>query len=52
MNWRASAIAGNDPVGKQKFQAMFELHIEQGPILEAEQQDDRRRHRGAGHALV
>ncbi len=27
---------GNDPVGKQKFQAMFELHIEQGPILEAE----------------
>ncbi|MFO0994039.1 MAG: Zn-dependent hydrolase [Hyphomicrobiales bacterium] len=27
---------GADPVGKQKFQAMFELHIEQGPILEAE----------------
>jgi N-carbamoyl-L-amino-acid hydrolase len=27
---------GTDPVGKQKFQAMFELHIEQGPILEAE----------------
>lgn len=27
---------GSDPVGKQKFQAMFELHIEQGPILEAE----------------
>lgn len=24
------------PVGTQKFQAMFELHIEQGPILEAE----------------
>jgi len=27
---------GADPVGHQKFQAMFELHIEQGPILEAE----------------
>jgi N-carbamoyl-L-amino-acid hydrolase len=27
---------GTDPVGSQKFQAMFELHIEQGPILEAE----------------
>lgn len=27
---------GSDPVGKQTFQAMFELHIEQGPILEAE----------------
>ena len=27
---------GADPVGSQKFQAMFELHIEQGPILEAE----------------
>jgi beta-ureidopropionase / N-carbamoyl-L-amino-acid hydrolase len=27
---------GSDPVGSIKFQAMFELHIEQGPILEAE----------------
>ena len=27
---------GTEPVGKHKFQAMFELHIEQGPILEAE----------------
>jgi beta-ureidopropionase / N-carbamoyl-L-amino-acid hydrolase len=28
---------GTEPVGSHKFQAMFELHIEQGPILEAEQ---------------
>jgi len=27
---------GADPIGSQRFQAMFELHIEQGPILEAE----------------
>lgn len=27
---------GEDAVGSHKFQAMFELHIEQGPILEAE----------------
>ncbi|WP_119387924.1 Zn-dependent hydrolase [Taklimakanibacter lacteus] len=27
---------GSEPVGTHKFQAMFELHIEQGPILEAE----------------
>ncbi|CAN5379006.1 Zn-dependent hydrolase [soil metagenome] len=27
---------GSEPVGSRKFQAMFELHIEQGPILEAE----------------
>lgn len=27
---------GPEPVGSVKFQAMFELHIEQGPILEAE----------------
>jgi beta-ureidopropionase / N-carbamoyl-L-amino-acid hydrolase len=27
---------GAEPVGTVKFQAMFELHIEQGPILEAE----------------
>ena len=28
---------GSEPVGAHKFQAMFELHIEQGPILEAEE---------------
>jgi N-carbamoyl-L-amino-acid hydrolase len=27
---------GDVPAGETKFQAMFELHIEQGPILEAE----------------
>ena len=27
---------GGTPVGTHKFQALFELHIEQGPILEAE----------------
>ena len=27
---------GTEPAGARKFQAMFELHIEQGPILEAE----------------
>jgi N-carbamoyl-L-amino-acid hydrolase len=27
---------GSEPAGSVKFQAMFELHIEQGPILEAE----------------
>ena len=27
---------GSEPVGSHTFQAMFELHIEQGPILEAE----------------
>jgi N-carbamoyl-L-amino-acid hydrolase len=27
---------GREPVGSHRFQAMFELHIEQGPILEAE----------------
>jgi N-carbamoyl-L-amino-acid hydrolase len=27
---------GSEPAGSIKFQAMFELHIEQGPILEAE----------------
>ena len=30
---------GTDEVGTHKFQAMFELHIEQGPILEAEQKE-------------
>ena len=28
---------GAEPAGSHKFQAMFELHIEQGPILEAEE---------------
>ena len=28
---------GAGPAGSHKFQAMFELHIEQGPILEAEE---------------
>ena len=27
---------GKEPPDRKKFQAMFELHIEQGPILEAE----------------
>ncbi|TWG93301.1 N-carbamoyl-L-amino-acid hydrolase [Mesorhizobium sp. J18] len=27
---------GNEPVGQRKMKAMFELHIEQGPILEDE----------------
>src|SRR6202522_3211906 len=27
---------GTEPVGTRKIGAMFELHIEQGPILEAE----------------
>src|SRR6202035_6096187 len=27
---------GDEPVGKRKVHAFFELHIEQGPILEAE----------------
>ena len=43
---------GQGPAGGRKFGAMFELHIEQGPILEAEAKDDRRRARRAGHALV
>jgi N-carbamoyl-L-amino-acid hydrolase len=30
---------GNEPVGKRKLHAFFELHIEQGPILEAEGYD-------------
>ena len=32
----ASAIAARTPVGTQKFSSFVELHIEQGPILEAE----------------
>ncbi|MDG1431130.1 MAG: Zn-dependent hydrolase [Paracoccaceae bacterium] len=30
---------GDEPVGTRKMHAMFELHIEQGPILEAEGKD-------------
>jgi N-carbamoyl-L-amino-acid hydrolase len=30
---------GDEPVGQRKMHAMFELHIEQGPILEAEGKD-------------
>ncbi|AHB02544.1 beta-ureidopropionase [Brucella ceti TE28753-12] len=30
---------GDEPVGSRKIHAMFELHIEQGPILEAEHKD-------------
>ncbi|RPE71835.1 N-carbamoyl-L-amino-acid hydrolase [Pacificibacter maritimus] len=30
---------GSEPVGARKMHAMFELHIEQGPILEAEGKD-------------
>ena len=30
---------GDEPVGKRKMHALFELHIEQGPILEAEGKD-------------
>jgi N-carbamoyl-L-amino-acid hydrolase len=30
---------GKEPVGKRKLKAFFELHIEQGPILEAEHRD-------------
>ena len=30
---------GKEPVGKRKLKAFFELHIEQGPILEAEHID-------------
>ena len=30
---------GSEPVGARKMHAMFELHIEQGPILEAEGRD-------------
>ncbi|MGC6485999.1 MAG: Zn-dependent hydrolase, partial [Candidatus Puniceispirillales bacterium] len=30
---------GDEPVGQRKMHAMFELHIEQGPILESEGKD-------------
>ena len=35
-NWSASATADGKPAGAHTLSAMFELHIEQGPILEAE----------------
>ncbi len=35
-NWRGSAGSGDETVGARKMHAMLELHIEQGPILEAE----------------
>ena len=44
--------AGDVPCGGRPLHAAFELHIEQGPILEAEEQDHRRRHRRARSALV
>ena len=34
IGWR-----GEEPVGDRKMHAFFELHIEQGPILEAEEKD-------------
>ncbi len=34
IGWR-----GEEPVGERKMHAFFELHIEQGPILEAEEKD-------------
>ena len=33
---RAIGYEGEEPVGRRRFGAMVELHIEQGPILEAE----------------
>ncbi|MCV6576768.1 MAG: Zn-dependent hydrolase [Cohaesibacter sp.] len=32
-------FVGEEPVGQRKLHSMFELHIEQGPILEAEEKD-------------
>ncbi len=45
-------FAGPEPVGGHQVAAYFEAHIEQGPILEAAREADRRRHRRAGPALV
>ena len=36
MNWRSIGYKGPERAGARTFSAMFELHIEQGPILEAE----------------
>jgi hypothetical protein len=38
-SWSASAGSATKKVGARKMHAMFELHIEQGPILEAEGKD-------------
>ena len=43
---------GEEPVGGRPVHAFFELHIEQGPILEDEIDRCRRRHARAGSALV
>ena len=43
---------GDEPVGGRPIHAFFELHIEQGPILEDESDRHRRRHARAGAALV
>jgi beta-ureidopropionase / N-carbamoyl-L-amino-acid hydrolase len=42
---------GDEPVGARKMHAMLELHIEQGPILEAEGKD-RGCHPRAGAAVA
>ena len=43
---------GEEPVGGRPVHAFFELHIEQGPILEDENDRRRRRHPRPGPALV
>ena len=48
----AIGYRGTERCGEHPLSAFFELHIEQGPILEAEGQGHRRRHRRAGDALV
>ena len=45
-------LSRTERCGEHPLSAFFELHIEQGPILEAEGKRHRRRHRRAGHALV
>ena len=42
---------GDAPVGKPNVHAYVELHVEQGPTLEAEGLDDRRGRGRAGHLL-
>ena len=44
-SWSGSAIAAPSRRAATSSGRLFELHIEQGPILEAESEDDRRRHR-------
>ncbi len=43
---------GEEKAGAHQFSAMFELHIEQGPILEDRGPHDRHRARRPRHALV